>query len=586
MTGDSLLLPPVVRPAPPKPTRRAAARSETVTDDAETPAPKGGKDGQRPARRRGRVIRRVVLWTVLALLAALVWLGVRVGIGVTAITSALPEATRLSQHVAAGDTVAARTSTDRIVEAVATARSMTGDPVWLLAETIPVLGANVEAVRVALESVDDAAEALPSAVSLAARFATESEMSEETLVEVIEASGDAADVAVAAQAAVQRVARVETAELLPVLASGVEDLSDALALVHAIADGAPAAATLVLELRGLPSPTGTLVLLVDRDSPRSGGGVPLAGFASATMNPGYAPTPIGGSIEQAAAALTADDLAAWPESAAASLGVLVDGRVDPTRAPAMAAAAELWAAGWSRATGQPISTVVMIDAEGVAGLAAAADAVLVPRGATLSPSEVETVLQGGDRGTLESLLSALVSRTARADWRLPDVVPAAIDAVSGGHVSVWSKNPSLEAHLADTRGAGVPPSPSESASVLTVALDHRSGSAPAWSVEVDDGRCGVPGFDVPTYRVRVTAAAADGASRILLRSPVGADVTAFDDDGTELPVTVLGFDAPVTVVDAPHDGGPVTFRVRAARGPDGVEVWAPAPVERRTIGCG
>jgi len=531
------------------------------------------------------VIRRVVVWTLLILLAALGWLGVRVAIGVSAITSALPEATRLSQHVTAGDARAAMTSTDRIVDAVATARSMTGDPVWLLAETIPLLGANAEAVRVALESVDDAADALPSVVSLAARFATMIEMSEETLVEVVEASGDAADVAVAAQAAAQRVARIDTSDLLPVLATGVDGLADTLALVHAIVDGAPAAANLVLELRGLPSPTGTLVLLVDRDSPRSGGGVPVAGFASATMKPGAAPTPIGGSIEQAAASLTADDVTAWPEPAAISLGAVVDGRVDPTRAPAAAEAAQLWATGWSRATGHPISTVVMIDADGVAGLAAAAGRLLVPRGSTLSPSDVDAALQGGDPGTLQQLLSALVWSTARADWRLPDVVPAAADAVSSGQVSVWSTSPSLQAHLAGTRGSGAPTPPSEAASVLTVGLDHRSGSAPTWSVEVDDGRCGFPGFDVPTYRVRVTATAADGVSRILLRGTVGADVTAFDADGTELSVTVLGFDDPVTVVDAPHDGGPVTFLVRAPRGPDGVEVWAAAPVERQTIDC-
>ncbi|MGI9822614.1 DUF4012 domain-containing protein [Agromyces sp. Marseille-Q5079] len=92
---------------------------------------------------------------MLALLVFCVaWVGIRGFLAVGELQAAVPLAKAAQQQVVAGDAEAAQKSADELAGHAASAASLTGDPIWRGAEVLPVIGPNLEVMRVVSASVD------------------------------------------------------------------------------------------------------------------------------------------------------------------------------------------------------------------------------------------------------------------------------------------------------------------------------------------------------------------------------------------------------------------------------------------------
>jgi hypothetical protein len=110
---------------------------------------------------RGRR-RRIVLWSAAGLigliLVAAVWIGVRGLLAKSALEAAVPLASTISGQIVDGNSDAAQDTFEQLSSHVSSAAGLTSDPVWRVAELVPMLGSNLTAVREAAAVVKDVTE--------------------------------------------------------------------------------------------------------------------------------------------------------------------------------------------------------------------------------------------------------------------------------------------------------------------------------------------------------------------------------------------------------------------------------------------
>ena len=85
------------------------------------------------------------------------WVGLRGWLAKGELEAAAAAAGVLQKDITAGDTAQVIPVADGLVEHAGEASSLTGDPIWRLAEFVPVVGANLHAVRVLSAELDSAA---------------------------------------------------------------------------------------------------------------------------------------------------------------------------------------------------------------------------------------------------------------------------------------------------------------------------------------------------------------------------------------------------------------------------------------------
>jgi hypothetical protein len=114
----------------------------------------------RRARRRARksVAKRSWFWLivvlVLVIIAAGVWIGVRGLQAKKDLDAAMPLAKTAKAQLLAQDVSGATATIDQLTPKVEDAKRLTSDPVWRIAELVPVLGGNLSAVRKIADATD------------------------------------------------------------------------------------------------------------------------------------------------------------------------------------------------------------------------------------------------------------------------------------------------------------------------------------------------------------------------------------------------------------------------------------------------
>ncbi|MDN4616146.1 DUF4012 domain-containing protein [Leifsonia sp. F6_8S_P_1B] len=86
---------------------------------------------------------------------AVIWIGARGVAAKNELQSALPLVNTLKSQVVAQDVTGAKKTLAKLEPKTAAARANTSDPIWRIAELVPVLGPNLSAVRVLAGSTDD-----------------------------------------------------------------------------------------------------------------------------------------------------------------------------------------------------------------------------------------------------------------------------------------------------------------------------------------------------------------------------------------------------------------------------------------------
>lgn len=132
-----------------------------MTDDALTPAavsPEPGQAVQESPKPRRRVVRWIVLGivgVVVLLVLAAAWVGVRGLMAKSELEAAIPLVSGVQDDVASGDLAAAQATVAEVAARTSNAHALTSDPIWRLAEGLPIAGPNLTGFRELASITDD-----------------------------------------------------------------------------------------------------------------------------------------------------------------------------------------------------------------------------------------------------------------------------------------------------------------------------------------------------------------------------------------------------------------------------------------------
>ena len=229
----------------------------------------------RPARTAGRVLVWVLLAVVVLTAAAATWLGVRGYLAYSHLRSAESAARQLSADVS--DPATAIAGLPAIAADTAAARSLTSDPIWGAAESLPWVGDQLAAVATVAQSIDAVAgSAIEPLVNLASSFS----------VDALRPTGGRfdlsgfADMQTAAAASATETAEaavaldtIDRTRLLPVLATSVDEVGGLLDTVETAADAISRTTRLMPAMLGQDGPRNYLVVFQNNAEWRSLGGI-------------------------------------------------------------------------------------------------------------------------------------------------------------------------------------------------------------------------------------------------------------------------------------------------------------------------
>jgi hypothetical protein len=122
---------------------------------AEFPTRRAMRHAARPPKKRIHPVGWVAISLGVVAIALIGWVGIRGLIAKDALESALPLVSQIKDDLSGADLAAAQTTIDSVAQKTATAKSMTSDPVWHAAESIPMLGDNLRVFRELAEITDD-----------------------------------------------------------------------------------------------------------------------------------------------------------------------------------------------------------------------------------------------------------------------------------------------------------------------------------------------------------------------------------------------------------------------------------------------
>ena len=246
----------------------------------------GGRRSARPTRDRThtrRTRRRVLLvlgGLALVLLVLLGWLGLEASRAQNAIGDATDQASQLQRELSAGETELAANQLDALQESTTTARTNTDGPLWAAAARIPFVGASIDAVRVAADSVDDIAQrGLPPLVETAGAVDADLFRPEngsfplETFAQIGPPLIEASDVLTTNR---ERIDALEPDDLLGPVRGPVTDLQRKVEDAETAADAAATALQLAPELLGADGRRTYLLMFQNNAESRATGGIPGA----------------------------------------------------------------------------------------------------------------------------------------------------------------------------------------------------------------------------------------------------------------------------------------------------------------------
>jgi hypothetical protein len=439
-----------------------------------------------PARTAGRVLVWVLLAVVMLTAVAAVWLGVRGYLAYSHLRSAESSARQLADDI--GDPATAAAGVTAISADTAAARSLTSDPVWALAETLPWVGDQLAAVSTVAASLDDVAgSALEPLVSLASEFSVDSLRPTDGRIDLTgfadmhtASSASAKQVAAAADA----LEAVDRTALLPVVATSVDELSTLLGGVETAADAVSRTTALMPAMLGQNGPRNYLVVFQNNAEWRSLGGI-VGAMAMISTD--------GGALTLAAQG-SSSDFQKFDEPVL-DIGPDLTGLMsanpaqyiqNTTQVPSFPLAAQLSREMWARETGTQVDGVLSLDPVALSYLLESTGPITLPTGDVLSSENATQLLLNDvylryDRPAdqdafFEAAASAVFAAVAGGTADPTALVSALVRAGEERRLMIWSAAEAEQAVLDGTTLQGLLPATNAQETAFGVYVNDGTGS--------------------------------------------------------------------------------------------------------------
>ena len=455
-----------------------SAQDATFWDEAAARPP-------RPRRRRS-VLAGVLLLLLLVVLGVAAWIGVRAFQAATALEAAADGVVRIRDDVAAGDTAGLAGPAEQVRRDAARAAEATSDPVWRIAEALPVVGVDAVAVRTVADAVDGlATDALPPLVEVAGAVDPAALRPVDGRIDLAPLAAAAPGLSTAADATARgrdALAGLDPDALHGPLPAAVAELQSQVDdAAGTLAAGAKVAAVLPSML-GLEGPRTYLALFLNSAELRTSGGIPGA-IAVVTANDGR----IGLGAQESASNLLWLTEPALPLSpgeltiASDRLGRMIQNTALIPDAPR---SGELAAAIWREHSGQDVDGVITADTVALSYLLRATGDIPHPDGSLLTadslvqqllfdayarypdPDQSDVYFAGAAAAVFDRLASGAADPVALID--------GLGQAATERRLSVWSVHPQEQDVIRGTAVDGALLSGGHDAAV-GVFLDNGSG---------------------------------------------------------------------------------------------------------------
>ncbi|MEA9999652.1 DUF4012 domain-containing protein [Cryobacterium sp. RTS3] len=217
---------------------------------------------------------------VLIVIAALAWVGTRAYLAKGELESAIPLAAQIQSDVVAGDAASAATRFDSLASHSSNAADLTSDPIWRAFEVVPVVGANLTAVRELAAAVDDISQ---NAVGPLTKIAGSVKLTDFKPVDgsinvqpLLDAQPGIAEASAALQDAEHTVQSIDTSGTLAVVSSAADRLSSAVEKAAESVTILDRAVRVVPNMLGAAGPRNYVLLFQNPAELRASGGIPGA----------------------------------------------------------------------------------------------------------------------------------------------------------------------------------------------------------------------------------------------------------------------------------------------------------------------
>lgn len=485
---------------------------------------------------RIRITALVIGAALTVVVAAGFWIGIRalmVKSELEAIT-ALPSTFRSA--VDDRDVRALRSAATDLQTHAARAASLTGDPVWRIAELIPWVGPNLSAVRVVSDQLDSlSSQVVAPLVGLANDLGSAGGPADGGIdVSVIaQAQHPLQRASVVLDVASSALARLDTSALVPQLADGVGQLRDALGSADGTLDTVARASSALPGLLGLDAPRTLLLMVQNNAELRTGGGI-SGTFVQVHAEGGR--LSLEGEADSSEFAHLPSPIIPLPDSLTALYGDVVGRFVQDTSMPAdFSVSGRLAAQWWQSRTGSAPDAVISIDPIVLRSIVAVTGPIGLPDGSVLTADDLVQRLLVDPYLSLDSdqqtayftmATDAVFARLFTVGLDPMSWVQALAEPIRDGRISAWSADAATQRILLTTPLGGP-------AARQTLAGDH------AYAVYFNDATGGkLDSFMKVGITSAVAQCRADDRREVIVsvRLTNGAPVDA----GVRFPISMTG----------------------------------------------
>lgn len=444
--------------------------------------------------------------------------------------AAVPLAKTAQKQLVAGDAEAAERAADELAGHAASAASLTGDPIWRGAEVLPVVGPNLEVIRVVSESVDRIARgavvplaASAGALDLTALLPTGGAVNLQPMIDLQQPVHEAR---VAFDAALFALDGIADAPVVPPLVDARDELTSMVDEAGGTVVGLDNAVQLLPAMLGANGPRDTLLLFQNNAELRSLGGVPGAlaivhadgGAVAMTQQASTRDFP---KFTPPVVDLPAETRALWGDNTASYMQ-------DVTFTPQFPLAATIAREMWKRQFGTEVQSVVAVDPVVMSYLLRATGPVTLSTGEQLtSENAVQVMLtdvyakypvpqqDAVFADTAAKVFGALASGSADPTA----LVQALAQAGEERRILIWNADIDEQAILSGTALVGGLPESTDTEQAFGVYLNDMTGSKmdPYLEVQIGAGVTTCRSDGLPNYEIVVTltnTAPADAATSL------------------------------------------------------------------------
>lgn len=533
---------------------------------------------------RGRAIRLTALVALAFFLFVGTWVGMRGLMAKAQMEHAQALVGDLKEQVSAGEYEAAVDGYHVVREHTSVARNLTSDPLWRLAEHVPVAGRNLGAFREITEIVDDAMIAAGPLAELAGDLDPSALVVEDgglPMEPIIAASREVPAAAEAFTALVRRLDGVSTGGTVPQIGAAKATLGDALdGAASALNDARPLVEVLPA-LLGADGPRSYVVMFQNNAELRSLGGTALS-FAEVSVDNGkiglarQVPAGFDNFPERAPDNPILPVPEGFEDIYPLALGRFI---ANATLRPSAETAAQLVQAQWQETFGTPVDGVVSMDSGALSALLTSTEPIELSTGDVVDADNVaslllNTVYQRYNSGNVvaddlsqnavyEETLNQTFARISSGQFEPVTLIQKMRGAAEAGRFSVWLVDEDERAAFESSgMAAGGLPESTETEDVIGVFLNDQVGAKLNYylgsRITSGSGQCTPDGRQVH----RVTLALSTGITPDLVGelspSITGTRYARFGLDKGEQKLLVLFYLPPgSTLLSTVHDGVPV-----------------------------